>query len=475
MEITPFSTRLHEIYRILPDAGKRDLDRYLASPYFTGNKNLLKLHRFLCEPQLAETHNKNAAWNFTFPKSAYNEKKFRYLVSDLIAAVDDFIYTQQILYNKPRYTHLLGRYYTMHEAAENKAALGNRLIKQKDKTKTVTGPDYFLEQHYNNELAEELQTGSLKTYLKYIEQHRKDEPGGLDTYYVIEKLRQMCLTANDNNVFGTRLSIFYQAQVLQLAGQNFSDEPFVQAYLSVYRLLTGKKQDEYFNLKKIIDRHGYDFEDANLAELFTYARNFCIARVNAGHTAFFEELFELYDLGLKKRALLLDGEINERNYKNIVTTALRTQKFDWALQFINDYRYQLNKAVRDNAYHYNLANYYFHVRQYDKGLRYLQKVQLSDLFYGLDARSLMLKCYFELDEKEAFLNACYSFRVFIGRRKNVSLQHRNNYQNFLRLAKKLMNLRPRNKAAVQKLHTEIEAAKAIADKNWLQQKLQPYL
>lgn len=105
----------------------------------------------------------------------------------------------------------------------------------------------------------------------------------------------------------------------------------------------------------------------------------------------------------------------------------------------------------------------------------MQKVQLSDLFYGLDARSLMLKCYFELDEKEAFLNSYFSFRIFVMRRKNVSEQHRRNYLNFLRIAKKLMNLRARDKKAIQNLQNEIKSAKALADKSWLEEKLKIYL
>src|SRR6185503_4848040 len=99
--------------------------------------------------------------------------------------------------------------------------------------------------------------------------------------------------------------------------------------------------------------------------------------------------------------------------------------------FINEYRYKLNTSVRENSFNYNLANYFFHVGRFDKALQNLQKVSLTDLFYGLDARSLMLKCYYELDEHQAFLNAYYSFRAFVRRKKNVSEQHRRNYLNFL--------------------------------------------
>lgn len=476
MTDAPFSTRLQEQYRIFSEEEKRDLSRYLSSSYFNRDTSLAGLHNYLCKEQPEkERYNKNAAWKFVFAKAAYNEKKFRYMVSDLMAAIEEFIYTRYTLTSKPNYVHVLDEYYTLREAGENKTSLAQKIMKRNPVKKHVLSPEHFLEQHFHNELIEELHTGSLKTYTKFIAGNKKHEPSGLDVYYLIEKLRQMCLVANDNNVFGTDTKCYYADEVLQLAtSPKLNSNPFVQAYLSLYRLITQKTDEQYFAIKKIISKHGYDFEDKTLAELFAYARNFCISKVNAGQGKFFDELFELYQQGLQKRVLLLNGEINERNYKNIVTTALRTKQYDWAQNFINEYRYQLNKVVRDNAYNYNMANYLFHTRQYDKALRNLQKVQLADLFYGLDARSLMIKCYFELDEKEAFLNAYFSFRVFVQRRKNVSGQHRTNYLNFLRIAKKLMNLRLRDKGAIAKLQTEITTAKALADKNWLQEKLAIY-
>lgn len=473
--LSAFSNRLEEWYRILSESEKRDIKRYLSSPFLNRDKSLLPLHEYLCKHQ-TENYDKHAAWKFIFPKTAYNEKKFRYMVSDLGATLAEFVYANEIFRNKPGYVHVLDEYLTLREAEVNKAALAAKIMNRHKVKAVKISSENFLEKHFENELVEELKSVSRKTYSKYIRENRKSEPSGLDAYYVVEKLRQMCLVENDNNVFGTATTCFFEKEILQLANsKQFAANEFVNAYTGVFHLLKTKKEQHYFLLKNILKKSAYDFERKNLAELFTYARNFCIAQINSGKANFYDEIFELYEQGLQKRIILVNGEINEQNYKNIVTTALRIKKTDWALRFINDYHYQLNKTVRENAFNYNLANYFFHTKQYDKALRNLQKVQLSDLFYGLDARSLTLKCYFELDEKEAFLNAYFSFRIFIMRKKNVSEQHRRNYLNFLRIAKKIMNLRVRDKKAVQHLQFEIQNAKALADKNWLEEKLKVYL
>ena len=476
-EMPSFSPRLDEAYTLLSEAQKRELSRYLTSAYFVRDKNLLQLHNFFCSPSSTEArYDKLAAWKFVFIRTPFNEKKFRYLVSDLLSAVESFIYLEQVLEKKPGYYQHLHRYYTLHEATENHTALAAKIQNTTKLAKVVLHPSSYLERHFESELIEELHTSSLKAYRSFVKDKPTGEPGGLDSYYVIEKLRQMCHLANNNNVFGLNNQSFNQAEVLKLAVHpTLQSNFFVAAYYHVYQLLISGKEAHYYNLNELVNKYGFDMDETTLADLLTYARNFCIAQVNAGQSRFFDELLELYRQGLKYGSLLPNGEINERNYKNIVTTALRTGQHEWALDFMEEYRYKLNKVVRDNAYNYNMANYYFHAGKYDKVLRNLQKVQLADLFYGLDARSLMLKCYFELDETEAFMNTYYSFRTFVQRRKNVSKQHQKFYLNLLRLSKKLMNLRPSDRKAIEKLDKEIKTSTALADKNWLEEKLKVYL
>ena len=476
IELLPFSTRLEEMYALLSDREKRELTRYLSSSYFVRDKNLVLLHNFMSTQAFPEVrYDKKAAWKFVFARVPFNEKKFRYLVSDLLAATEEFIYLQHVLSAKPGYYQQLHKYYAQRDATENSSALATKIQSTAKLANQVVYPATFLEKHFENELVEELHTTSLKTYRSHVQKRKADEPTGLDHYYIIEKLRHMCRLANDNNVFGLNTHAFNEPEVLKTAEQKLSTNFFVSAYLHVFELLQQGKEESYFGLKKLLQTYAYEIDETSMAELMTYARNFCIAKINAGQSKFFEELFELYKQGLNNGSLLPNGELNERNYKNIVTTALRSENNEWALDFIETYRYKLNKVVRDNAYNYNTANYYFHTGKYDKVLRNLQKVQLADLFYGLDARSLMIKCYYELDEKEAFMNTYYSFRVFIQRRKNVSKQHQLFYQNLLRFAKKLMNIRPNDKKSIEKLSKEIQLSKAVADKHWLEEKLRVFL
>lgn len=472
-EAYPISIRLEELYKALSSQEKRELTRFLDSPYFNRVQNLLPLHRYFSSESAPD---KIKAWKAVFRAAPYNEKKFRYLVSDLIASMQEFIFLSAVIKSKRGFTHILDEYFTTREAPVNKKSLGEKIKSGRKARQTILSPEYFLENYYEEELLAEIHKTSVKEYSRYIRTRNSKEPSGLDAYYIAEKLREICSVVNDNNVLGVKNDCFYEKEILRLAASDlFAKNPLIGAYLNVRQMLTERSESAYFSLKQLLDKHGYDFEDKSLAELFLYARNFCIGKINAGQSRYFEELFSLYEQGLSKRVLLLNGEINQQNFKNIVTTGLRIGRHPWVFDFINDYRYKLNKSARENAFNYNLANYFFHTCKFEMALQSLQKVALTDLFYGLDARSMMLKCYYELSEYEAFLNAYYSFRQYVQRKKNVSEQHRRNYLNFLRIAKKLMNLRPRDKRAALRIQSEIQNQKALADKSWLEEKIAVYL
>jgi hypothetical protein len=100
-------------------------------------------------------------------------------------------------------------------------------------------------------------------------------------------------------------------------------------------------------------------------------------------------------------------------------------------------------------------------------LEKLNKVELNDIFYGLDGRMLLLKCYFEMNEELALLNAMQTFSQFVNRKKAVASTHQKNYSNFMKYLKYLFKNNNSQKLTV--LYDKVSQSKNIADKNWLLQ------
>jgi len=107
----PFSTRLEELYRILSEAEKRELSRYLASSYFNRDASLLRLHQFLCKEQSQEVrYDKKAAWKFVFQKVVIKKRRCGNMSSSWFSSIEDFVERQQTQNAKPNFVHGLDEY-----------------------------------------------------------------------------------------------------------------------------------------------------------------------------------------------------------------------------------------------------------------------------------------------------------------------------------------------------------------------------
>jgi hypothetical protein len=165
------------------------------------------------------------------------------------------------------------------------------------------------------------------------------------------------------------------------------------------------------------------------------------------------------------------GYFSQWEFKNIVSISLRLGETEWCRSFIPGFVSHLDPAERDNALAYNTAYFLFSIKEYKKAIRKLQEVELNDVFYQLDARTIILKCYYELDDQESFFYHASAFRLFLLRNRSVSEYQKNIYRNLIRFLSAILRAGV-NLGKLQKIAAEIEREKNVADLNWLRQKVQ---
>ena len=178
--------------------------------------------------------------------------------------------------------------------------------------------------------------------------------------------------------------------------------------------------------------------------------------------------------------MLEHGLLSEWHYKNIVTTGIRLREMDWVRNFIDGYRDKLPEEARDNAYRFNLASYFYAIRQYDEVLRLLTQVEYRDLRYSLGAKALLLRTYYDLDEFEALSSLADSFKQYLHRNQLMADVRREGYHNLFKLTRRAANLRAnigyytkeKSKKELLRLQHGIEKAGAIFNKTWLMEKIE---
>jgi len=256
------------------------------------------------------------------------------------------------------------------------------------------------------------------------------------------------------------------------------EEPGVALYYHCYSAIENlersdiaKSEQNFQQLKVLIAKHWKLFPSSEIRDIYLFAVNYCIKRLNAGDRNFIREAFELFRSGLKNETLLEEGVLSSFTYKNITRLGMALKENDWVEHFLEDYKKYLHPRERENTWRYNLAFFYFQQQKYKQAMRLLLQTEFKDVLNNLDARRMLLKSYFELGEYNALDSLLDSFSRYIHRQKDMGY-HRENYLNLIRFVKKIIHSGVKNKALLQSLKLEIEATNMLAEREWLLEKVE---
>lgn len=261
-----------------------------------------------------------------------------------------------------------------------------------------------------------------------------------DQYYLLSRLKYSCEWLNRSNILPAaeqHSSPLNNFPPLEAWPDQYFDEPLISLYRYVYRMLRQEDADAFYQLTDMLHQYGAIIGTEEAIGLYAYAQNFCIGMINRGEIKYLQNLFELYSSTLAIGLLLEKGELDHRQYKNIVTVGLRLNKYEWVESFLENNKSFLPLKYRENTYVINLASLRYEQKRYHEALGLLQQLEFTDVYYQLTARVMMLKIYFEQGEEEALEHLLDTFRMFLQRNKEISAYQRQIHLNLVRFTKKL--------------------------------------
>ncbi|MBC7776311.1 MAG: hypothetical protein H7246_12825 [Phycisphaerae bacterium] len=208
--------------------------------------------------------------------------------------------------------------------------------------------------------------------------------------------------------------------------------------------------------------------------LLAYLRNHCTWRYNRGETSYAPMLMTLFKSGLESGLLFEDtGQIQASTLLNMVQTGLVSREFEWVKQALDHCRDRI-VGVPNPAefFNYNLANYHYHLREYDTALDLLRDSS-DNLFSGLMARKLELKIYYETDSNQLD-SKMDSFKLFIFRQGKKNLAENVYLMNnaFIDLLRRMTATGILgNPKRIEKLRKQLDETPSVAERIWLQEQL----
>ncbi|MBK9424657.1 MAG: hypothetical protein KBH11_02810 [Bacteroidia bacterium] len=461
MSETP-KNKLSELLHSLTISEQKSFETYLNSPFFRCDKELLILfNRLLSYPNSS----KEAAFAHLFPGFPYNDKQMRYLISDLNRHIENFI-TIKALDKKILLKKAI--------AAKSLSDRGCEKAYNHVHLEITTG------NHFQNSAFFRLQFEHAEEHLSHVAriESRKNIPdygsvmNHLDTFYILKKLQLSCEIANMANILNRKIEIPLIDEINKLATSSpYQNTPAISIYFNLLQTLTSNNPEDHFKeAEKLIKFNSGLFDPKELNELYQYIKNYCVRKINQGYTEYLKTLFGIYKDMLGNTKLTQHEYMSQYEFKNIVSISLRLGEKKWCKEFLEKQLSLIPPQERINASAYNTAYYYFMTDEFKKAIRKLQEVELNDVFYQLDARVILLKSYYELDETEAFFYQVSSFRLFLLRNKGISEFQKTIYRNLIKFLAAIMRAGI-STTKLKAIRVEIEKERNVADPAYLMRKI----
>lgn len=350
-------------------------------------------------------------------------------------------------------------------------------------TKSDRNIEYYHQQHLLERVMYDFQPTDkrLQREKRKLNLEMYDVLNTFEIYTVLNKLYYCCFNWNSANIIAEEKNINLAHELIDVIKTKGLDKVILVNfyYLSLLLLMKPENESHFFKLKTLLEENTIPIKKEDLLGIYTIATNYCNQKAIKGLGHFHKEMFDLYLLMLEQK-LLYQGKFIKKNYiKNIVSLGLQLGKTKWVSRFIEKVKSETLPQYSQSVYAFNKAALFFYTKKYSDVIQGLSEVESIDVYYDLDYRSLLLKCYYELQETEALLSLVDAFKRFTKQQK-ISDAEKKSYLHFIRCTERLYKtkIHPRKtKASKEKVKVKqfLENVQFIHNQKWLLEKMKELL
>lgn len=457
-----------QLFQVLDSNSRRHLTQLIQSEHTCPNRSICVFWSYFLGKKYLSTKNtmKQKVFSHCFPNQPYEDAKLRRLTSNALVFLE-----KNVRYFEKKNTSINDQiqkisFYRTHDLEIFAKALFRN--SQKDiQALPYRDEQYYLQKHLLAVEKFEWEGQDERLAGNNLQQLTQD----LHYFYSIATLKYACVSLSHQNLRQATYNIpLLQGILTQIETEEMPLA--VQIYYHAFMALQQENERHHFQaLKKILLEQPIKSILQDPKEVLLLTINYCIKRLNSGEAGYIRETFELYLFGLEQHILVQTGSFLSRHtFKNIIALALRLREFGWTKNFIQEAPKWLEQRYLASQVDYNTAKLHFTLQQFEEAMLLLQQVDFDDIFMNMDAKVMLLKMYYHTQQIEALDALLNSFDVFLHRKKILSY-HRDNYQNMVRLLRKLVNTPSFDHKGQQQLQTLIKETHPLTEKTWLLEQL----
>lgn len=454
---------------------------FCHSPYFNKHEGVRSLVTYCSEvyPKFGrENLQRLILWERLFAPQPFDHSKLALIFTYTQRLVEKFLAQELFEEDATRKSLFAAKQLRQRKLFGHAEKIMQPLLEQQSSSGQVESKDLMMAA----EVSGEAELLAIETNVYQQHSYLKDKHWFLEQFFLAEHLRDACELLLRSKILHTRLldpkSDFALAEVRDNLNK-YASSPLIYAYFLAFSMIESGTNEDYLSLKHWIKQNDARLRFGDLQNLYNYLQNHCVSQINRGNQDFHLELFEMYTSQLSKELIFEDGFLHELHYKNIVSVAIRVGKMDWVESFIENFKSKLKPSIAEDAYRLNLASVYYAQNEPGKVLELLLQINTNETVYALEARTLLLRSYFDMGETEALISLCDSFRQLVQRNKLLSDSRKKGYLNFLKFAKRLGKIKDskdyrdakKSEQALLQLELEVRSCDPVFIGTWLLQKI----
>lgn len=456
---------------------KREMEgfeSFVQNKYFNSNKDVIRLFAYLerFAPRFDdESLNAENAFKFIYPDKTFNKATLNVLMNRLLSVVKKFISTIKNTANPIDIEISILVFFKEHypEKFENQLKRVRRLLEEKEKGSALYRYIVILEY----ELCEYL---ALKA--KHVNYTAFSE--AIDKFYWLSKLPLFAEMLNyklikaDNGYDLSELKIYLKF----IKQTGYIKIPLIELWyciVNIFKNILDKLPvaiEDYQTFKTLFFQNIDSLDAYEKRNLYIYLRNI-IRFTSFEDSDYYEEEFEIDQLGLEKNLIFFNGYLRELSVKNIVNSAIRVGEIQWAKDFLEKYKDVFWEEFADDVLAYCKAVINFYEGKYDEALALFSTVEYNNVFFEIEKRIKLVQIYYETEKQESFEKEVSKLEVYISRNKTkIGDMYEQAYRGFVNSMKKISNTIDLDE--ITKLETEISKipVRLLFEKKWLLDKLE---
>lgn len=460
-----FSSKFIQFFLQLDRRERQNLKLWVNSPIANAREDVVSLFQYLFSKReiTKENTDKRTVFAFVYPQEPYEEQKMRYLMSFATKCLESFFayfnwqQTPQMEIDKIHYINEKQlNSYCRQQIVEVRHQMKQQPLRNS--------------QHYWHAFQLEVEQYNLSSKNKRnIDFNLQEVSNQLHYFAIAEILKQACIAISIERVSAQSFDFPLLKSCLALVEETptLKEIPAIYMYFVCYRLSVYGGDDNFEELDVLLNHYEAHFTQSEIKDVFIIALNHCIKELNVGKSLYAQHAYCLYLRGLEKGFLLENGMLSRFTFKNIAFIGIKKLKdYEGVLAFIHNYQHYLHDNYREGTVMFNMATLFVEQKRYEKAMPILQTIEFEDVLWNINAKSMLLRMYYEEQEYESLIALCSSFRLYLNRQKELGV-YKESYIRLIKYCLKLIKYTGCNKQQKALLLQQAERESNLFEKEWV--------